>query len=314
MIKKTLCTVFSAMFLFVSIPTFAASSKYQKESKHFILDIEDKYFDGNISPEKLLIWLDKLDASYEALEELYGKPESTKKIRIKSATLDSVTRFFYDYDNFSPLIEWCDDDHKKCIIPVLRRIDRSDEFLDKLLFAISDFFTGINESYAGWIFDRYTFDQLSVDYLSESGNWAGPGLGVCLGNDGLYSSSPSYTFESMARKLAELKDKIGSWDPFKKVFRAFSSGSIDEIRDYSRECTSHSNEMHCRYDIGYLNPFMRFNVFMNELSKQGYADEVNNLFTPAQMDAIESYLSPKISLETKRVESNYSDPLSDRLF
>ncbi len=294
MIKKTLCTVFSAMFLFVSIPTFAASSKYQKESKHFILDVEDKYLKGNISNKKLKKWLDKLDAHYEALEELYGKPESTQKIRIKSSVLDDDVSFGYDHSADSePFIRWCDDNNNKydCARSTLKRFDHGDESLPgSLLFAISDFFTGVNRSYIGWCFDRYTLDQLSVGYLADCTNSR-----LSKPNDGLYSSSPSYTVDSMASKFIELKDKIGSWEPFKKVFRAFSSGSIDEIRDSLYTCKSHSNEMHCYYKTGsfYLNPLRRFKAFMNELSKQGYADEVNNLFTPAQMDAIEDYLNQK---------------------
>ena len=204
--------------------------------------------------------------------------------------MDGYTSFSYDEanDDISPLIEWCNDNRDNCVRSTLKSINRGDEFFESLLFAISDFFTGINNSYSGWSFDRYTLDQLSIEYLADCTNSR-----LSKPDNGLYCSSPSYTFESMARKLAELKDKIGSWEPFKKVFRAFSSGSIDEIRDYSRECTSHSNEMHCYYNTGsfYLNPLRRFKAFMNELSKQGYADEVNNLFTPAQMDAIEDYLN-----------------------
>ena len=285
MIKKTLCTVFSAMFLFVSIPTFAASSKYQKESKHFILDIEDKYLKGNISNKKLKKWLDKLDASYEALEELYGKPQSTKKINIK-CDLD-FDGAFVSHKNNSPSIVWgissdaCD---ANCMLKDIGENDFS------LMMAIYRFFSCVDPSYTGWCFDMDTFPLLSDDYIHDKVLSGDP---LWVKNICSKKASAISTDRYIVCKLIELKNKIG-WEPFKRVFKAFNEGTFDSFQEFLHTCKvdEESSTVHCRYGNDFTN-LDRFKSFMTEISNQGYADEVNKLFTPAQMDAIEDYLNQK---------------------
>lgn len=278
------------------IEQIESKSKFPKKSKHFILDLDNSYLEGNITPENLKRWLEHMDSAYEAYAELVGKAAvDGNPITIHAEDGYPINNhgacgwvFPKDYDsnlkgwtNYKNDIYWNNNCSIGCCLNKdLQLANNEDDWsftiLHELghLFDLDDRWTFDSEFFANfkkifvhdsknaintWGIDNiYTKENISELHCSKTGN---------AYNDRLGAYNATYSDDSMVFKFIELKDKVG-WEPFKKVFRRFLSLPMEKLA---------------------RTVFDRYNMFMQFLSEEIGFDAKKAMFTDEQQKVVDEH-------------------------
>ena len=255
-------------------------SKFPKKSKHFILNLDNSYLEGNITPENLKRWLEHMDEAYEAYAELVGKAAGDGK----SITINTK-------DGYPGYCAWVFPESNNiylnnncsmgcCLNKELKTINDKNDWSFTVLHELGHLFDLDNR----WTFDSEFFANFKKVFVHDTKNaintWGSDNIYTKeniselhrskTGNsykDRLGSTNVTYSDDSMVFKFIELKDKVG-WEPFKKVFRRFLSLLMEKLA---------------------RTVFDRYNMFMQFLSEEIGFDAKKAMFTEDQQKVVDEH-------------------------
>ena len=264
-----------------NIEQIEPKSKFPKKSKHFILDLDNSYLEGNITPENLKRWLEHMDSAYEAYAELVGKAAGDgNPITIHADGSYPYCAWVFSTNNNNN-IYWNNNCSMNCCLNKdLQLVNNEDDWSFTILHELghlfdldnrwtfdSEFFANFKKIFVHdsknaintWGIDNiYTKENISELHCSKTGN---------AYNDRLGAYNATYSDDSMVFKFIELKDKVG-WEPFKKVFRRFLSLPMEKLA---------------------RTVFDRYNMFMQFLSEEIGFDAKKAMFTDEQQKVVDEH-------------------------
>ena len=259
--------------------TLSYSTLFNKEGKYIKIEVSDTFLLKNISQANLTIWINHLDAAYEAYYTLVGKkPNGGEKINIVCASNSSAPAWIDPNNNRSP-IYW----NTIYIASALQRINFHDDWSFGILHEMGHLFDLDNR----WVFDKEFWANTKMVYVLEtlnaklvSPNYIGKDIYKLFKTDSInsydknlglsppiydrdYSGDDTDDHDGLTYKFIEIKNRIG-WDAFKKTFRYFNNSSASSIPS--------TNDA-------------KFDMFISRLTTESGQD-VSQMFTTEQLKVI----------------------------
>lgn len=239
-IKKTIsiALTLTIMFTFIAVYNLDASavtSTYQKIGRNIIVDLDDSYLSGNITPENFSRWISHLDDAYDVYYDLVGtKPVNGSKITIKASNQNYGWAWVYG-TNTDPTIYW----NKDCISAELQLINKNGTWSFGILHEIGHLF----DLDGKWNFDAEFWANTKMVYVLETLNgkvwmnnrmysgaeiaqyyYDGAGSGAYINTLG--KSDPTYSNDGLTYMFIQIKNQIG-WNAFKSTFRHIIENNIN---------------------------------------------------------------------------------------
>lgn len=239
----SIALTFTIMFTFISVfnlNALAVTSTYQKTGRNIIVDLDDGYLSGNITPQNLSRWISHLDDAYDAYYELVGtKPVNGSKITIKASDENYGWAWVY-LSNSDPTIYW----KKDYISSELKVINSTDTWSFGILHELGHLF----DIDGRWNFDAEFWANTKMVYVLETLNakvfmnnklytgseitqyyYSGAGDGAYINTLG--KSDPTFSGDALTYMFIQLKNQVG-WNAFKSAFRYINDKKISVSQNY----------------------------------------------------------------------------------